>query len=1052
MSLARLTVRAVVVSDGLSGRLASVLDALAAQDPAPDHVDLVLAAGATIDSLSSPLDLTVHSTDASSVGGAVAAALAAAPGEDGEMLWILHDDSAPLPGALAALSATARKRRRAEVIGAAQVRWDDASRLVSLGTTTTRLGARRVTLVDEDDVYQGQYDARDDVLAVSLAGALVRRDTWERLEGLEPAYDGWGDSLDFCRRVWRSGGDVVVVPQARIRHAQERLYGVRDATVADHTAPGPRPSARGSRRDTYAARRAAEWLHALIFARWWALPVVVAALALSTVWRAIVRVVRNDGRMLAAELAVPFRVVGHLPSLWPARGRLTRTAGRGRAARATERALLATGRQVRHDIRVRSWGEYETWRAASAPSDVVRTELEHSRRRTWRTFAVLAAAMAAVTWALHGDWIWGVVRGQMLVGDTLGVTDGSVGELWDRALGGWTEQALGAPSIDAGLAPLLMPLAVVPGGLAVGLGLLVAAAPLWAALAAWAAAGAVTRSLVFRVIAAAAYALVPTFLVAIDEGRVAAVTVHVLAPLVLLGILRAGGWHRGERVANGEHFPERTEPSLSAGMAAAVALAMCVIAAPLLAVPAIVAAGVLAVIARGCRLAMLAVAIPTLAVALPGFMAAIAQGIGTGDAWSILAREPGPSAPSSASALDLLLDPWQGVDGIPGALAPAGTAFVLTVLVAVALAVLGGRRWPLTAAGIVLMGTGISVAIAQSATVVSPDAGVGTSVANGWAGPGLTWVALGALLVVGAGLDGAWRVGSGATRVAVRIGAGALAAAIAVAAAGHVTALVWPGREDAATVALGSRDVIPLVAALEQRMSTRERVLMLDSDGGEVTASVLAGDGTEVVSTAGEIVSGDRAAARTVGDPVVGLAALDESVAWLLGGASGAGHTLANWGIGVVVAAPGADTVAEALAQSPDLALLGSSDRGTSWRVQRADEAAVSRAWVETDTAVVDSLAMGRSAGSGDIEAAGTLFIAVADDPAWTASLDGEPLTRVDDELGRVAFDVPAAGHVHVAYDDSSHRFWSWVAVAAAVWAALGAIPVRARGFKEARS
>ena len=1045
MSPARLTVRAVVVSDGQSGRLAAVLAALAAQDPSPDHVDVVLAPDAPEMVAPASLRATVIREDVANFSQGVDAAVAATPGQAGEMLWLLHDDSAPLPGALAALTATARKRHRAEVIGAAQVRWDDPSRLVSLGTTTTRTGARRVTLVDEDDVNQGQYDARDDVLAVSMAGALVRRETWHRLEGLDPAYRGWGDSLDFCRRVWRSGGDVVVVPRARIRHAQERLYASRGGRE-------------GSRRDTYGERRGAEWFHALVYAAWWAVPFLVLAALASSLWRAVTRVVRNDAWMTAAELAVPARVVASLPRLVRARRRLRSSAGRGRRARTAEAALLATPRQVRHDVRVRQWGEYDTWRAASAPTDVVRGELELSRRRMRRALAATAVLLAGIAAVLYGDWILGILRGQMLVGDALGVTDASLGDLWDRGVGGWTEQGLGAPAIDGGLTPLLVPLALVPGGLAVGLGLVLALAPLWAGLAAWAAAGAVTRSVVFRVLAALIYGLLPPFIVAVGDGRLGAVLVHLGLPLALLGVLRAGGWHRGERVGAGEHFPAKPQRSSSAGMAGAVALALCVIASPLLMIPALVGLAVLAAVAPGRRGTFMAIGVPTLVVGLPGVMAAVSQGFATADAWSVIAREPGPSAPSDRSVFDLMLGPWDGIAGVPGAIAAVAAALVPVVLVAAVLAVLGGRRWTLSLAGIVMAATGVAVAVAQAATVVSPDAGAGTGAANGWAGPGLSVAAVGVLLATGAGLDGAWLVGRGATRVAVRVGAAAVTAAVAVGVVGHGAALAWPGREDGATVALSSRDVIPLVAALEQEPPARQRVLVLsEADGespgessGEVTAAVLAYDGTDVVSTAGELVAGDRAAARTVGDAVVGLSTLDEAVARLLGGESGAGQELAQWGIGVVVAAPGSPSLEDSLAQAGDLALLGSSDRGTSWRIL-GDTGTVARAWLDAGDDA-EPLSMGRSGGGADVSSGGTAIVAVADDEAWTATLDGEPLARVEDERGRVAFDVPRAGYLHVEYDDTAHRVWWWLGAAALVWAALGAVPLRARGFKEARA
>src|SRR5690606_8665035 len=110
---------------------------------------------------------------------------------DDELLWLLHDDIAPAPDVLQRLEATSRKRPRAAVVGAMHVRWDEPTRLVNVGTTVSRWGARRVGLAAEDDINQGQYDNKDDVLAVSLAGALVSRTAWETLGGLDEGYRGF---------------------------------------------------------------------------------------------------------------------------------------------------------------------------------------------------------------------------------------------------------------------------------------------------------------------------------------------------------------------------------------------------------------------------------------------------------------------------------------------------------------------------------------------------------------------------------------------------------------------------------------------------------------------------------------------------------------------------------------------------------------------------------------------------------------------------------------------------------------------------------------------
>lgn len=62
---------------------------------------------------------------------------------------------------------------------------------------------------------QEQYDGRQDVFAVSLAGALVSMSQFTRLRGINAWLTTYSESVDFCRRVCLSGGRVVVVRKRR---------------------------------------------------------------------------------------------------------------------------------------------------------------------------------------------------------------------------------------------------------------------------------------------------------------------------------------------------------------------------------------------------------------------------------------------------------------------------------------------------------------------------------------------------------------------------------------------------------------------------------------------------------------------------------------------------------------------------------------------------------------------------------------------------------------------------------------------------------------------
>ncbi len=1038
MTAARVFVRAVVVSDGRSPHLTAVLEAIAAQEFAPDAVHVATVGDVAFEA---PVGLTVAITEVSasaSFGAAVEAVIAEFPARDAEYLWLLHDDSAPLADCLARLAPTARKRSRAAIVGAAQVRWHQTHRLISLGSTVSRYGARRVDLVDDNDINQGQYDFRDDVLAVSIAGALVRRETWTELGGLDAAYRGFGDSADFCRRVWRAGHDVVVVPGALVRHVQLNLRGARDPELAR----------RGSA-TSYASRRVGEWYHAAVWAPLLAVPLLVLFAYLSSVVRSLVRVAQNDPRAALTELAVPWRLLARMRSL----GRSRRMARRHATVRASAtRALLASPGAALNYARARYLRSYDRWRLAVTPTGMVRAELAAAATRRRWMFAVVVAATGGIAVALFGGWLPGLIAGRMLVGSSLGVTDVTWHELWQRSWTGWSDVGYGAPSVDGGFAAALLPFAIVPGGLRLWLGLLLTFAVVLAAVAAWFAAGAATRAVSVRAVVALAYAAWPPFLVSIYEGRVSAVIAHIMLPFVALGVTRALGWHRGEALASGDEYTARRVASPSAAAGASLALAWCVAVAPVLLVPALVVLAVVAVIARRRWLRVVLVAVPALAIAAPGIRAALSAS-SVSDAVGILAREVGPSAASTVES------PWRTVltlDTNPGGAqwyaAPGVVAAIaLMVCGAALLALLSGRASAAVRVGWIVAAIGLFTTFAvQRAIVAWPD-GAGSLAANGWSGPGLSLALIGALGATAAASQGFWHAG-GALRVR-RIAAVVAVSAAACAVLLSATAWAWPGRAAPGDLATTSVDVLPLVAALEQGPPSSERVLTLSDTEQGVVYSVENYDGAVMIAGGAAFGSDGAALARPGRTDVPSPAGLSNAVATLVGSGVGADDDLAAWGIGVIVATPDSTRALAGLAQVDTLELMGASELGTVYRVGRGDEQS-SRAWIATERNDIP-VAMAFSGGNATLDAAdeGTLIIAVPADKAWRATLNGTPLAVAPDDAGRQAFAVPAGGGVlEFGFDDSTYRLWWWIAAIVCGLALVASAPIHQRRFVGGRS
>ena len=140
-------------------------------------------------------------------------------------LWTLHDDSRPADDrCFETLLDAWRNTPTAALLGAKQLDWQ-AKNLHNVGLYAGHHDV--VSLVVDGEPDQEQYDGRQDVLSVSLSGALVPLATLRAFEGADPWFGTFAESTDLCRRICLGGGRVVVVPQARIAHRRARFEGIR---------------------------------------------------------------------------------------------------------------------------------------------------------------------------------------------------------------------------------------------------------------------------------------------------------------------------------------------------------------------------------------------------------------------------------------------------------------------------------------------------------------------------------------------------------------------------------------------------------------------------------------------------------------------------------------------------------------------------------------------------------------------------------------------------------------------------------------------------------
>jgi GT2 family glycosyltransferase len=163
-------------------------------------------------------------------GEAVRLGVEAMPRTD--WIWLLHDDAAVLPGTLAGLLDVATSADDIAVVGPKIREWPSLRRLLEVGLTVTNTGSRETGL-ETGEPDAGQHDWPRDVLAVTSAGMLVRRDVWDELGGFDPALPMYFDDIDFGWRVARAGYRTRTAPGGVMFHVEASRRGNRRRTAGD---------------------------------------------------------------------------------------------------------------------------------------------------------------------------------------------------------------------------------------------------------------------------------------------------------------------------------------------------------------------------------------------------------------------------------------------------------------------------------------------------------------------------------------------------------------------------------------------------------------------------------------------------------------------------------------------------------------------------------------------------------------------------------------------------------------------------------------------------
>jgi GT2 family glycosyltransferase len=431
-------------------------------------------------------------------------------------LWLLRDDTPPHPDALQQLTVSVEGAPLVQIAGPKQRMMDRPRVIREMGETMTQFG-ERIALA-ERELDQAQYDRLSDVLGVGEVGMMVNANTLVDLEGFDTALTPLDGGLDLCVRARLAGHRVVVVPRAVV----EVAAGPADWHAGKKVSGG---------QQHYLARRS--WLYRrLAYATPWTLFALLAWVAPWAIIRGVFSVVTKHPERLMGELAAGVWALLRLPDVFRARAVIRRT-------RVTSFATIDSLRMPLQDVRKRKAIASEALLA-----DREEKALATSRPAFFPAVPWLLLTLVVASGLLHGRW-WG---SEVLLGGGVLPLSSTFDELWAGVWGTtWVTHGLGAPSIPADPAQLIFALL---GSLTwwqpslALVVLLVVAIPL-AGWSAWWGLSQVLSKAWTTALLAGVWAIAPTFLIGIQDGRIGAVIAHITLPWLVGSLLTAHeSWQR----------------------------------------------------------------------------------------------------------------------------------------------------------------------------------------------------------------------------------------------------------------------------------------------------------------------------------------------------------------------------------------------------------------------------------------------------------------------------------------------------------------------------
>jgi len=977
-----------------------------------DNASSDASAAVLVESLDA--ERVVQRTTNDGFGAAVAAGLAAVPAVEPELsfdvvswVWLLHDDSAPDVTCLERLLDAADNQPSAVVLGPKVLGWHDRRLLLEVGVSVNADG-RRVTGLERREHDQGQHDGDRDVLAVSTAGMLIRRDVWDELGGFDPTLPLFRDDLDFCWRVHRAGGRVLVATDAVIHHREASAHGRRNTDVRPHRA------------DREAAVRVLLAHAPLVVA-----PFVALRLLIGSLVRAVVYAIGKDLRAAREEVGAVLAVAIHPRRLTMARRSIARTSTE--PASITRSLRPTTVDQIREAAE--AVGGLATTSSASAPSSLSALDsgpideeaayLSDDSAGVFRRFlakpSVLITVLLLIVAVIATRALWwgdGVLQGGALLPVPTGASD-----VWGTYFRAWHDVG---PGSTAPSPPYLLVVATLAtalfGNADWAMNVLVLLAVPIAGWSAYFAARGMVRSKVVRAWMGAAYALLPAMTGAVEQGRIGTTITAIALPFAIRSAVRLS----------------RRSGTIRRAAGTALLVSVILAATPAVWVVAVVVAvaasaqmwrrlgdqdrrGALGILARYA----IALFVPLL-VLMPWTLHLLSNP-------SLFLLEPGLNVPGIVDPNLRPVDVFLLHPGGPGMNPLWITAgIVLAALLALfrrdTMSIVSG--WWVVALAALIVGVGqslISVSLPGTESAASP-----------WPGPMTLLIGLAMIAACGVAVEGLRERFAGQN---FTLGQPlAAVAALAALAAPVVAAIWWIPATDDVVVRAPAVDVPAFVAAEADGPQAPRTLVLSDNGEGEVRYTLLGGSALML------------GAADTPAPPEV-WAPLDRYVADMASGRGGGEvDALRSYGVRYVKLTPDSSrSIVPALDSEPGLRRLASIEGEVLWRISGV----TSRAQVlDVDTATAEfiptSLEIAQPSVIGtdpylDLplpEAVGlepgsrVLWLGAVADDGWTAEIDGEALApaQLAEPLDwSAAYVVPvtsATDQVVAAFDSAPRQRW----------------------------